>query len=680
MRSLPALIIAMLVFTAFPFVDPDTISEGIFTEAPFDEPVMWFGPDIGYSGGNGTRDNPFQIGNISQLQNVIHNLSSHFIIINDIDASSTNSWNNGSGFLPLGNQISPFNGTFDGGHFNISGLSIDRPTVNHVGLIGYATNNTEISNVTLTSCKVEGYDYVGGLLAFTKGTRMSNCSVTGDVEGRNLVGGIVGGTLVNKWSKNTMVSCFSHSNVSGSDSVGCIGGSVYGNISDCRSYGNVISINSHAGGLIGHFGGTMNNCLSSAEVNGLKWSGGLIGSAGTVYKLTRSNALGNVSGTRYVGGLIGSASGNIDNCSAHGDVTGEDEGVGGLIGTKSGGTLENCFATGDVTADSEAGGLVGINRWSLWDCYSTGKVTAASRSGASIGDNQGTVKRTLFNNQTSGILVGIGAGTTSGAAGKTLENMLQNSTYKNWNFTDIWGIGNGQTYPYFRWKENQPPVIVTSDVTIATTEAPYVFGYERVENDVTDIFPRWNLNTDARWLHVNSAAGLLHGLPGSTDLGPYFVNISVNDGREGIDFHNFTLIMNSTNNVPKISTTPVKFVAEDDVYYVDYEASADVGDVLEWSLLTNASWLEMDSPTGIITGYPDYTEIGSYSLNVTVTDGQGAVDWQEFTLTVNETNDDPIITTKDVTETYEHLLYQVQYNAKDEENDAMVWSFKSNAS
>jgi len=432
--------------------------------------------------------------------------------------------------------------------------------------------------------------------------------------------------------------------------------------------------------LSGSLWGSLYDSYSTAEVRGQKWSGGLIGSASVHEEITRCVATGNVYGTKYVGGLIGNAAGNIDNCSAHGDVVGEDEGVGGLIGTKSGGILENCFATGDVIADSEVGGLIGISRWNLSDCYSTGRVTGTLRTGASIGINNGNVDRIYFNNQTSGISAGIGAGTLTGVAGKNFEDMLQNSTFKDWNFTDIWGIGNGQTYPYFKWKDNEPPVITTSDVRIASIRAPYIFPYNRIEVDYTDIFPYWSLETNAGWLQVNSSTGFLHGTPGPSDNGPYFVNISVNDGRNGIDYHNFTLTMNSTNNVPRISTDPVRYTDEDDLYYVDYEASIDVGDVLDWSLTTNASWLHLDRQTGVLTGLPDYTEIGTYSMNVTVTDGQGAVEWQEFTLTVNETNDDPIITTKDVTETYEHLLYQVQYSATDEENDAMVWSFRSNAS
>lgn len=46
-----------------------------------------------YNGGSGTPADPFQIATVQQLQNMQNNLNSHFILLNDIDASATANWN-----------------------------------------------------------------------------------------------------------------------------------------------------------------------------------------------------------------------------------------------------------------------------------------------------------------------------------------------------------------------------------------------------------------------------------------------------------------------------------------------------------------------------------------------------------------------------------------------------------
>ncbi|MCK5772660.1 MAG: hypothetical protein KAH57_02625, partial [Thermoplasmata archaeon] len=54
-----------------------------------------------FADGNGTVGNPYQISNVSQLQNMSEDLEAHYLLINDIDASVTVNWNSGKGFLPV---------------------------------------------------------------------------------------------------------------------------------------------------------------------------------------------------------------------------------------------------------------------------------------------------------------------------------------------------------------------------------------------------------------------------------------------------------------------------------------------------------------------------------------------------------------------------------------------------
>ena len=78
---------------------------------------------IDFDGGSGVTDDPYQISNLCQLQNmgvisdnhlVLNNLlSSHYELTAEIDASWTTGWNLGRGFSPIGTQSNPFTGTFE---------------------------------------------------------------------------------------------------------------------------------------------------------------------------------------------------------------------------------------------------------------------------------------------------------------------------------------------------------------------------------------------------------------------------------------------------------------------------------------------------------------------------------------------------------------------------------------
>ncbi len=72
-----------------------------------------------FAGGDGSIRDPYQISNVTELQNISSNLNVHYILMNDIDASETKDWNGGRGFEPIGfydkdNPDLSFNGYLDG--------------------------------------------------------------------------------------------------------------------------------------------------------------------------------------------------------------------------------------------------------------------------------------------------------------------------------------------------------------------------------------------------------------------------------------------------------------------------------------------------------------------------------------------------------------------------------------
>jgi hypothetical protein len=84
----------------------------------------------------------------------------------NVDCSATSTWNSdGAGGYYGFNPISTFTGNFDGRGYEISGLYINRPSTDNVGLFGYVNNTTTvIENVGLVLGSVTGKKSTGGLI------------------------------------------------------------------------------------------------------------------------------------------------------------------------------------------------------------------------------------------------------------------------------------------------------------------------------------------------------------------------------------------------------------------------------------------------------------------------------------------------------------------------------------
>ena len=163
-----------------------------------------------FAGGDGSVDNPYQVATAEQLNNVRNHLDKHFIQTADIDLG-VEPYNTGAGWEPIGNDLSPFTGTFDGNGKIISKLTI-MDTGSYVGLFGFALGS-HIKNVKLEDVNVTGDYQVGGLVGDNKDGEITNSYATGAVIGTGgdevYVGGLVGynfdtDTVSNSyWDKET---------------------------------------------------------------------------------------------------------------------------------------------------------------------------------------------------------------------------------------------------------------------------------------------------------------------------------------------------------------------------------------------------------------------------------------------------------------------------------------------
>lgn len=256
-------------------------------------------------------------------------------------------FNNGTGisadFVPIGPAGSEFSGTFDGQNHTISGLVINQPTSNNLGLFGVLQGAT-ITNLGLLGVSISGANQVGGLAGYSGGSSIRNVYVTGDVTGTGRVGGLIGYSST-YYVGTTIADSHVDANVTGPTAGGLVGYNDAGSISGSFSAGTVTG-----------------NAGSNNRV------GGLIGD---------NNTSGNVINNSYSIATVSSA-GNFDD-------------VGGLVGLLRLGTISSSYAAGEVTAtgaSAKVGGIVGTTVPSsyntvsktFWDMDATGQ-SACSGNG-----------------------------------------------------------------------------------------------------------------------------------------------------------------------------------------------------------------------------------------------------------------------------------------------------------
>jgi hypothetical protein len=237
----------------------------------------------------------------------------------------------------------------------------------------------------------------------------------------------------------------------------------------------------------------------------------------------------------------------------------------------------------------------------------------------------------------------------------------------------------GTAYLYDLFNSTHLPTITTSDNKFAEEDSQYYVDYEAHDPDGTPL--TWSLWSDTNgWLTINFTTGVLSGTPLNSDVGTWTVNVSVSDSVNGIDFSNFTLTVENTNDAPSIETGNRDSANVDELYSVDYDASdEDPGDTLSWDVDTDAYWLNMDSSSGVLSGIPNDSDVGSFWVNVSVSDGNGGIDYTVFTLSVSNTNDDPVIVTSNIESCLEGELYSVDYDATDNDHDVLSWTLNTYA-
>lgn len=442
--------------------------------------------------GSGTSSDPYVLYDLSDLELIsVLGLNKYYELANDIDASATAdpSYGGGAGWLPIGTGLY-FNGGFDGKGYTISGLYINRPTTDSVGLFG-ETRTSNITDVILTDCDITGQNNVGGIIGYSNGDfTLTNLAVTGTVNGVNNVGGVIGNSYMGTHSYHD----FSGTVTGSGENIGGVIGyrstySIYNYSVSYLSAEGKITGNTQVGGVIGQGERALANyCEFDGEVTGTTDVGGIFGknANGSYTNCTMTGIITSANGEN-VGGIAGNSNVSsftdctVDNITINASTSTR---VGGLVGnsTRNYGNMvgfTNCSVSGaSITGSNETGGFAGfIGNPNITNCSFSGEVTGVDTVGGGFGNvNVGanvTIYNDEFNLEATVTGTGRNLGAIAGISGASFDGFTIDSSNITFN-TSITSEYVGGVVGYVPSYESI--TITNCTVTIPITGYNYVGG------------------------------------------------------------------------------------------------------------------------------------------------------------------------------------------------------------
>ncbi|MDR1559754.1 MAG: hypothetical protein LBS84_08685 [Clostridiales bacterium] len=511
-------------------------------------------------------DGYIMVRTVDELKAIDKNLTAKYKLYADIDLSAA-SWS------PLG-YGKFFKGTFDGNGHIISGLwsekngrgykglfsVLEGATVKNLtivlddrgitgiyecgGLTGVTQKGTVIDNVSVIGGKitVTGGGYAGGLIGISRGGQyggkpdtITNCTVTdtathtsGNYSG-GFIGVLEGGSVIqNSHSLNTRSTGFSYV-------AGFVGASKSQSLIEyCTADGSADGTGSYPGGFVGvvYQQSTVKCSTAAGDVSAkLSYAGGFAGAVYNASDISEAYAYGNVQAKHYAGGLIGTiydASTLFKSC-AYGNVSLTGGYIaGGLAGEAISSTISNCYARGDVNGGpgsaTGVGGLVGyfslVGNKTVTNSYSSGTVVGKGKTeyGAFCGMTGVTFLGTnYYDSDKAGVERATGtSGKPKGLAasfpqGKGTVPMMKQTTFKGWDFVNIWRIDENETYPYFEWEcetvTNPDP---DGNVDVTAWQPIYEISWGNDERTTIAFFAQFtpaDLETEDFFVSFTDAAG-----------------------------------------------------------------------------------------------------------------------------------------------------------------------------
>ncbi len=185
---------------------------------------------------------------------------------------------------------------------------------------------------------------------------------------------------------------------------------------------------------------------------------------------------------------------------------------------------------------------------------------------------------------------------------------------------------------------NQPPVVTSIPVFVATVSQPYT--YQATASDPEGDALQFSLIAAPVGMTIDATSGLLRWTPTTTQLGANSVLLAVTDMAGNVATQSFVIRALSTNHPPTITSTPGTTATAGAAYNYDVATVDPDGDPITFALSTAPAGMTIDSQ-GRITWSPQVGDTGSQPVLVTATDGRGGTASQSFAVIVTADTEAP---------------------------------------
>jgi hypothetical protein len=270
--------------------------------------------------------------------------------------------------------------------------------------------------------------------------------------------------------------------------------------------------------------------------------------------------------------------------------------------------------------------------------------------------------------------------TATGVVSFTPDNGDVGLRYFFVNATETTCYMSNYTYVLFNVTDfNDPPFLVSIMVVNATSNATYPFPINTTIYLYEDSWYNISLIADDPDLHsseinetltygkippglfvLNESTGNVTFMPLQGDVGLYNFRFHVIDNSSEVDESSWTLVRvlnvndnpvleNKTNLVGGLGAMTTDW---DTQFSYDMNATDEDGDTLQFHVDfenctklnpadTNCTVFGVDDATGLIRFMPPFDDVGNYTVNYSVTDGNGGVDWYLGSFSITEWENEP---------------------------------------
>lgn len=238
--------------------------------------------------------------------------------------------------------------------------------------------------------------------------------------------------------------------------------------------------------------------------------------------------------------------------------------------------------------------------------------------------------------------------------------------------TDSMGASTTQAFTITVRAGNSPPLVTSNPPSSAFIGVLYSYAIAAQDRDHDTL--AYSLVTAPQGMSIDPATGLVQWSPTAAQTGLHDVAILVDDGRGGHTLQTYRVAVEAfvTNQPPSVTSTPPFSATVSQTYSYQATATDPEGETLHYTLTTFPGGMTVNANTGLIQWTPDVAQLGPNQVVLKVTDPEGAVALQRFTLTVLGANQSPTINSTAIRTATAGAVYHYDVQATDPDGEPVT--------